>query len=208
MPLQNRVTPFGEIIATQQRGMFMGNRGGQIHDIATKSLGGRRWASKAWICCLTAFKDRQRAVMGASYTELFFLDEVTAFAAGHRPCFECRRHDSLAFSDLWRTARDLTERPRAAEMDAVLHRERLDGKSKRTHPANLKDLPNGCAINLDGEAWALNGDRLLRWTAGGYIEARPRNILGPADVLTPPSIVAVLRAGYRPVWHPSAETTT
>jgi len=105
VPLQNRVTPFGTLVADAARGEMFGNRGGRIHDPATRRLTGRRWASKAWICCVLSFKGRQRSVWGQSYTELFFCDEVTALAAGHRPCFECRRRDALAFQAA--VARDL-----------------------------------------------------------------------------------------------------
>ena len=95
MPLQNRVNPFGELCAFSARGLFMGNRGGRFHTDA-KTLTARRWASRQWICCVLDFKGRRRDVWGRFYTELFFLDEPTAFAAGHRPCFECRRKDAQA----------------------------------------------------------------------------------------------------------------
>ena len=133
MPLQTRITPFGELIADPARGLFMGNRGGRIHG-ADRKLTARRWASRQWICCRLDFKGRHRTVWGDSYTELFFLDEVTALAAGHRPCFECRRADALAFTDAW--ARTCGHHPRAAEMDATLHAERLDGRAKKTHRRN------------------------------------------------------------------------
>ena len=115
MPLPNRVTPFGDLIAVASRGLFMGNRGGRFHR-DDRTLGARRWASRQWICCVTEFKQRHRAVWGNRYTELFFLDEPTAFAAGHRPCFECRRRDAVAFAANW--AASLEEpAPPAAEMD-------------------------------------------------------------------------------------------
>ena len=129
MPLPSRVSPFGDLIATPARGLLMGNRGGRLHDEARK-LGARRWASKQWICCRLAFNDRQREVWGMGYSELFFLDEVTAFAAGHRPCFECRRRDAESFATLFAGKKN---RATAAVMDAVLHAERLVGKAKRLH---------------------------------------------------------------------------
>ena len=129
MTLQNRVTPFGDIIATPARGLFMGNRGGRIHD-AARRLGRRRWASTQWICCRLHFKDRHRSVWAESYTELFFLDEPTALAAGHRPCFECRRADAMAFAAAWARG---GARPKAADMDRVLHRERLAAPAQRLH---------------------------------------------------------------------------
>jgi hypothetical protein len=197
MPLPNRVTPFAELAADPARGLLMGNRGGRFHD-ADRKLGGRRWASKQWICCRLEFKNRRRRVWGDSYTELFFLDEVTAFAAGHRPCFECRRQDALAFAARFAGSH------KAPEMDIVLHRERLDGKSKRFHRRKLDELPDGATIALDGEAYAVRGAHLLRWSPSGYDERRARPQSIETDVLTPPSILAVLTKGYAPMWHPSA----
>jgi hypothetical protein len=204
MPLQNRVDPFGELFVTSARGLFMGNRGGRFHTDAQR-LTSRRWVSPQWICCVTRFKQRKRDVWGRFYTELFFLDEPTALAAGHRPCFECRRKDAEAFTEYWRQAQSLTVRPRAADMDEVLHRERLNGKAKRRHRRSVDDLPDGAFISLDGAAFAVHGDALLRWTAAGYEEREPRSGGIMVDVLTPPAILDVLRAGYRPHWHPSAK---
>src|SRR4051794_20211373 len=133
MPLQNRVTPFGDIVAIPQRGMFTGNRG-IIHDPTTRTLLNRRWTSKAWLVCICEFKGRRRAVMGSrSWTELFFLDEAIALAAGHRPCFFCRRNAAKAFRDAWASGR-AAEVPRAAGSDAVLHAERLEHGHKGRHP--------------------------------------------------------------------------
>jgi hypothetical protein len=197
MPLQNRVTPFAELTISPTRGLLMGNRGGRLHD-ARRELGARRWASKQWICCKLAFNNRRRKVWGDSYSELFFLDEVTAFAAGHRPCFECRRHDALAFAALF------GRRHKASEMDEVLHRERLNGRVQRRHRRNVDALPDGAMIALDGAAFAVRGKKLLRWSPSGYDESRIRPRAGEADVLTPPSILSVLAKGYAPLWHPSA----
>jgi hypothetical protein len=203
MPLQNRVTPFGELIATPARGLMFGNRGGRFHR-DDRTLGRRRWASRQWICCVLSFKGRRHNVWGpSSYTDLFFLDEVTALAAGHRPCFECRRVDATAFAARWAEAKG-GDIPHAPEMDVVLQNERLDGRAQRMHEMQLDDLPDGSFVTLDGAAHAVHATHLLRWSESGYIEkvARPR---GTAKVLTPPSIVAVLSAGYRPQWHPSAD---
>ncbi len=203
MPLQNRVDPYGDIVALPDRGALMGNRGGRLH-AADRTLGRRRWASKAWICCRLAFKDRQRQVMGSGYTELFFLDEATALAAGHRPCFECRRDDARRFAAAWAEATGADRPPRAGEMDAILHAERLikrqgrRAKSKRTHPARLSSLPAGAMVALWGAAWLVADDYLLRWSAAGYVQAL-RPLDGEARLLTPPSVVAALRAGYRPM---------
>jgi hypothetical protein len=204
MPLQNRVNPFGELIAVPSRGTLFGNRGGRFHTDA-KTLTSRRWTSRHWICCVLDFKGRQRDVWGRYYTELFFLDEPTAFAAGHRPCFECRRQDAQAFAEFWRQAKKLGKRPGVDDMDDVLHGERLDGKAKRVHQRAIDELPDGAFMTRDGEAFAVRGDALLRWTPSGYAipQPRPRGII--VDVLSPPSTVSVLSAGYQPRWHTSAE---
>ena len=178
----------------------MGNRGGRIHD-AQRKLGSRRWSSKQWICCVLDFNGRHRKVWGDSYTELFFLDEVTAFAAGHRPCFECRRTDADQFAGLFSGK---PRRATAPAMDLVLHAERLAGKAKRLHRRTIDTLPDGAMIALEGEAFAVRGKRLLRWTSKGYAKSKPRPRGLYVDVLTPPSIVAVLEAGYAPRWHSSA----
>jgi hypothetical protein len=204
MPLQNRVDPFGELIAVPSRGTLFGNRGGRFHTDA-RTLATRRWASRQWICCVLDFKGRQRDVWGRYYTELFFLDEPTAFAAGHRPCFECRRKDAEAFAEAWRKAKGLGTRPYADEIDEVLHGERLAGRAKRLHRRAIDELPDGAFITLNGEAFAVRGAQLLRWTPSGYStqNPRPRGIV--VDVLTPPLTVAVLSAGYCPNWHPSVD---
>ena len=201
MPLQNRVTPFGELVVASARGTLMGNRGGRIHGDDRK-LNRRRWASRQWICCVLEFKNRQRDVWGRYYTELFFLDEVTAFAAGHRPCFECRRKDAERFAALFSAKK---KRASATAMDEALHAERLAGKAKRVHRRMIDGLPDGAMIAIDGEAFAVRGNRLLRWTSSGFSNSklRPRGV--DVDVLTPPSIMTVLGRGYAPLWHPSAD---
>jgi hypothetical protein len=201
MPLQNRVDPFGNLFADRARGTLMGNRGGRIHT-DERELMARRWSSRQWICCLLDFNNRHRDVWGASYTELFFLDEVTAFAAGHRPCFECRRRDAENFALLFSHK---SERASAVVMDKFLHAERLDGKAKRVHRRKIDRLPDGTMLTIDSDAFVVRSKRLLRWTPQGYTQAnsRPRGIV---DVLTPPSILAVLTRGYAPRWHPSAGT--
>jgi hypothetical protein len=205
MPLQNRVDPFGEMFVTPARGLFFGNRGGRIHT-DKKRLTRRRWASKQWIACVLEFKGRQRDVWGRYYTELFFLDEVTALSAGHRPCFECRRNDANEFAARWQQAFKLDAPPYAPKMDEVLHIERLHGREKRLHEARLDDLPDGAMIALDGEPFAARGNSLLHWTPKGYDARKPRPRGITVNVLTPPAIVAVLSAGYRPHWHASAES--
>jgi hypothetical protein len=203
MPLQNRVTPFGDIVAIPQRGLFTGNRG-IIHDPATRTLLGRRWTTKAWLVCLCKFKGRRRRVMGGrSWTELFFLDEATALAAGHRPCFHCRRADAEAFRAAWAAGNRLA-RLRAGEIDAVLHRERLDGRGKRSHPlpAPIAELPDGAVVAIGGDSYVVAGGRALLWSATGYRRAGASS--EGARLLTPPSTVRALAAGYHAVLHPTA----
>jgi hypothetical protein len=205
-PLQNRVFPDGSIVALAERGLFMGNRGGRIHDPATRRLTSRRHASRAWICCLLEFKGRHETVWGPGYTQLFFLDEVTALAAGHRPCFECRRKDAVAFADAAVAGASSRFRPRAPELDRLLHAERVDGRAKRTHLRPFAALPDG-AVLVEGESFlAVKGTRLLRWSPGGYDDVRRRPGRGETRVLTPPTALAALAGGYMPAWHPSVAT--
>jgi hypothetical protein len=207
MPLPNRVSPFGELFADPARGLFLGNRGGRFHR-EDRSLPARRWVSRAWICCRLAFKERRREVWGRGYTELFFLDEPTALAAGHRACFECRRSDAVAFAAALGRALHRSSPLRAGEIDAILHAERLDGRTKRRHGLPIHDLPDGAFLTLPGEdgiAYAVRGDCLLRWSPAGYGERRPRPRGLKVDVLTPPAVLGAFRAGYAPIWHPSAE---
>jgi hypothetical protein len=202
MPLQNRVTPFGEIVAISQRGTFTGNRG-IIHDPATKTLLKRRWTTKAWLICSCEYKGRRRAVMaGRSWTELFFLDEAVALAAGHRPCFHCRREAVERFRDAWAAAKG-GPRASAEAMDTVLHHERLERSRKRIHPipGPLAELPDGAMVAAVGVAFMLCSGLAYRWTNDGYT---PPERLHHADgLLTPPSTLMALGAGYRPALHPS-----
>jgi len=203
MPLQNRVAPTGDVITTPHRGLFTGNRG-IIHDPATKTLLRKRWSSPAWITCVCEFRGRWREVMGGrSWTELFFLDEATAFAAGHRPCFYCRREDATRFRSAWEQGNG-TGRPLAREMDAVLHRERLDHGRKRLHPmeTRLDKLPDGAMLQAGDESYLIVQGRALKWSPAGYGEANAS--LDDAMLLTPPSTLRAFSAGYRPVLHPSA----
>jgi hypothetical protein len=203
MPLQNRVTPSGEIIATPARGTMMGNRGGAFHT-PERTLTHRRWKTKAWICCVLQFKGRHRVVMTPNrYTELFFLDEATALAAGHRPCFECRRVDALRFADAWQAANG-GKRPSAPEMDKVLHAERM-GKVRAAN-ARIRDLPNGTFVTWQGQPHLVLARRLRPWTVEGYARALDVEPAERLAVLTPPTIVAALSAGYWPMVHVSAQT--
>jgi hypothetical protein len=190
MPRQNRVTPLGELIATPERGLVYGNRG-SLHDEQGRIR--RQYAVRRWIACRLDFKDRRRSplMQPGKYTELFFLDEATAFAAGHRPCAECRRADYNRFTELWPGP------PGADAIDLQLH-----GERRRHHVAG--DLPDGAFVLHDDEPWLVHGDALLRWSPAGYTEriARPRR----ATVITAPSLVEVLRQGWEgavPLLHPS-----
>jgi hypothetical protein len=209
MPLQNRVMPTQEIVADPARGMLMGNRG-SIHR-PDRTLGVTRWRSKMWICCVLNLEGRRRDVMPPGrWTALFFLDEATALAAGHRPCGYCRRADHLWFADSWRVAKGLPDPPRAVEMDRWLHAERVDRRTRqqRTYQAAAGGLPDGVMISHQGSIGLWSSGALLRWSFGGY--GAPVR-LGPGTgvaVLTPPSIVAVLGTGYRPMVHPSAGPTS
>jgi hypothetical protein len=195
MPLQNRVTPLGELIAHPARGLVYGNRG-CLHDADGRIR--RRFAGKRWIACRLRFRGWRRAplMQPGRFTELFFLDEATAFAAGHRPCALCRRRD---YDDL----RGLLGCAGADEIDAGLHDERL-GKRPIVP---LDELPDGAFVLLEGEPWLVLGRELLRWSLAGYTERRPRPRSAQLELITPPSLVAVLRAGWNPLvpfLHPSA----
>lgn len=203
-PLQNRVTPFGDPIADPSRGLVMGNRGGRLHDPATQRLGNRRWVSKRWICCVLSFKGRRRRVFGASYTELFFCDEVTALAAGHRPCAECRRRDARRFQAAVAAGLGLARPPSLDEIDARLHGERREGRAKRVFRARAEALPSGAIVARAGNAYALRGAAALRWNPEGYDDPEERPT-GAVEILTPPLVLAALRAGYEPLWHPTAQ---
>jgi len=206
MPLQNRVTPFGEIVAVAVRGTMMGNRG-IIHDPRTRELLSRRWQHQAWICCVLEFKGYQHPIMGEGhYTELFFLDEATAFAAGHRPCAYCRRADFNAFKRAWAEAQTLSPADvRAPAIDRRLHRERTTRKRVQvTYTTALDDLPDGTLVRLEDYPWLVQGSRVLRWSAQGYELARERSVGTTVEVLTPRSTVAAFAHGYRARVHSSA----
>jgi hypothetical protein len=206
VPLQNRVTPLGELIADPARGLVYGNRG-CLHDDAGRIR--RHHATRRWIACRLRFRGWHRSPLMApgKFTELFFLDEATAFAAGHRPCALCRREDYDTFSALWRK---LHRGEKGADaIDARLHRERLttDGRERRHHYAPLDDLPDGTFVLRAGTPMLVLGDELLRWTPAEYADRERRRRGESAIVITPPSLVAVLRAGWEPVvplLHPSA----
>ena len=205
-PLQNRVTPLGELIAVSDRGLVYGNSG-CLHDDRRQIR--RRYATKRWIACRLEFRGRRRKQLMAPgrYTELFFLDEATALAAGHRPCAECRRRDYNHLTELWP---EIHGAPSGADpIDAQLHEERLDPRTgaRRFHPMPYLELPEGTFVMHDGQPCVVLSSRLARWTPAGYVTGQARPSTGEATVITPPSLVALLRArstSLVPVIHPSA----
>jgi hypothetical protein len=210
VPWQNRVTPTGEIISHKMRGLFMGNRG-ILHDDHGQ-LGISRWKHPHWIICLTEFRNRHRVVMSPRrYTELFFLDEAVALAAGHRPCAECRR---LEYNQYLVAVSDTFDEgpPKAAELDRRLQNERVSRlRQQITHQAPVTVLPNGTMLRLADDANQIRlrvGNRLLLWTMESYIDdgmvVHQPGGERSAEVLTPPTSVRALLAGYQPVLHPSA----
>ena len=206
-PLQNRVLPTGEIVADPARGTLMGNRG-CLHG-GGRTLGVARWRSKLWICCTLTWKGVRRDPMPPGrWTMLFFLDEATALAAGHRPCGYCRRADYLSYVEAWRAGHGLARRPHAIEMDAVLHAQRVESRTRRqvTRPARAGDLPDGVMVRAAGAVGLLAaGGRFQEWSFAGYDPPTALHPDTPVDLLTPPATVVALRAGYRPLLHPSAD---
>lgn len=201
MPLQNRVTPLGELVAVPDRGLVYGNRG-CVHDAGGRIV--RLYGTRRWIACRLEFKGWHRSplMQPGKLTELFFLDEATAFAAGHRPCAECRRDD-------YRRLLALTGATGADELDERLHRERLDGQARRLHELPIGELPDGAFVVHDGDPFLVLGSELLRWTPGGYAERVARPARGNAVVVTPPSLLAVIRDrwnGAVPFLHPSSRS--
>lgn len=205
MPLQNRIDPSGDIHAVSARGLFTGNRG-VIHNPETRTLTRRRWTTKAWIICQCEYKGRKRDVFGYNsrsggpgWTNLFFLDEVTALAAGHRPCFECRRTNAIAFAACF-------ARPqmRAAEMDTILHCQRLAAGASpiMLDQSAISMLPEGAIIKTGQRYLAKKGAKLLEWSFDGYGAAF--SVPHTATLVTPSATITALRNGYRPVWHSSA----
>jgi hypothetical protein len=211
-PLQNRVDPFGQFQAVRERGTMFGNRGGCLHDERQEIRPGRPWVNQRWITCVLEFKGRRRELMQPNrYTELFFLDEATAFAAGHRPCMECRRPDALRFIAAWSKAH-LPPGQRlktVSHIDEIAQRERVDTRTheQRTARVQLSTLPDGVFITLDSSPeqpllrWR---SRLLPWSFGGYGEARRLRGDQAVTLLTPPSFAISFAAGYEPSVHPSA----
>jgi hypothetical protein len=208
MPRQNRVTPHGELIAVPDRGMFWGNRGALLD---SRGRLARYSRGQAWAICALSFKGRRRQQWSPGrLTELYFLDEATGLAAGHRPCGECRYQDYQAFKRAWAAAgldgAPADGLPGAREIDARLHADRLTGPGvRRTYPAPLAGLPSGTMVEIGGAPWLVYGARLLAWTSRGYRERPVEAPTGPVTVITPRATVAVLTAGYQPVVHPSAD---
>ncbi len=202
MPRQNRVTPYGDLIAVADRGMLWGNRG-RLHDPEGNLV--RYSTGKAWAICVLDFKGRRRELWApGNLTELFFLDEATGLAAGHRPCGECRNRAYRAFKVAWAVAHPGDEL-NAPGIDARLHADRLSAPGvKRTYLTPLDTLTDGAMIDLDGQPWLVTGDELAAWSPGGYRQHRPRPADREVTVLTPRATVATLAVGYQPEVHPTA----
>jgi hypothetical protein len=208
VPLQNRVTPLGELIADPARGLVYGNRG-CLHDADGRVR--RRYNGERWIACRLEFRGWQRRplMQPGRFTELFFLDEATALAAGHRPCALCRHGDYARFTEAWRELHP--DQTRADAIDSQLHTERIvpGTTEQRRHEANGDELPDGAFILASGAPHLVLGEELLRWTPAGYGARRPRPRRGRVEVITPPSLVSVLRREWHPLvplLHPSART--
>jgi hypothetical protein len=203
MPFQNRVDPLGRLVATPERGTLMGNRG-VLHDESRRIVAA--WRTKRWITCVLEFRGRKREVFTPRrYSELFFLDEATSLAAGHRPCSECRRARYEEFRAAWAAANGTAGRALADDMDAVIHAERVErGGGKKTHDAPRSALPEGAFVEHDGRAYLIRGGRLLPWSFAGYGPARDVESATMVRVLTPASIARTIRAGFVPQVHPSA----
>ena len=202
MPLQNRVTPLGELVAHPGRGLVYGNRG-CLHDDSGRIR--RRYNGRRWIACRLEFRGWHRAplLQPGKFTELFFLDEATAFAAGHRPCALCRREDYVRFGEIWQELHP--GQVGADAIDARLHHERLATR----HDADINDLPDGAFVLLAEEPWLVRGAVLRQWTPAGYAEVRLRSEVARAALITPRSLVDVLRArweGAVPFLHPTASS--
>jgi hypothetical protein len=200
MPLQNRVTPLGDLVAEPGRGLVYGNRG-CLHDASGRIR--RHHNGKRWIACRLEFRGWHRAplLQPGRFTELFFLDEATALAAGHRPCALCRRADYEELVAI--------QHGGAEAIDARLHAERFDAstRTQRRHEAAFRDLPDGTFVVVDGAPFLVLGSQLLLWSAAGYRDRRARPMRGRALQITPPSLVQLLRAGRDPVVpfvHPTA----
>jgi hypothetical protein len=198
--LQNRVNPHGDIIKTPARGAWLGNRG-QLHNKGKTIL--RPFKHRAWIICLLQFKGRHRQVMAPNlWTELFFLDEATAFAAGHRPCFECRREDARRFKVAWLLGNpEYGFQPNVliGKIDEIIHRERISQDNiKITYETDISELPDGTFIEITNETYLLANKHIYKWTPAGYSEELPYPQNVKVRVLTPRSVVNAFRYGYGP----------
>lgn len=210
MPLQNRVDPSGQIVRNAARGLFMGNRGGALHNADQQIV--RRRKTRTWIICLTAFKNRRRKLMQpGKYTELFFLDEAVALSAGHRPCFECRRQDALAFSAALARARGVAKLS-APQIDDLLEADRMtpaDHPSRQVSSDRIGSLPDGAFVSDYEHYFVVCSGKLLRWSFSGYepVDAPARMKKHVLLLTTPNASLQALNYGYRPVLHPSATGT-
>jgi len=207
MALQNRVTPLGQLDSVSAKGAWLGNRG-ILHDDQKRIV--RPWKSQAWVTCQLEFKGREREIFAkGTYSELFFLDEATALAAGHRPCGECRRTRYNEFKTLWSQANGGIESIKIALIDKQLHTERaIKGGGKLTYEALMSDVPSGAMIAVEGEPYLVWRDKMYGWSHHGYgepIKLPPASV--EVTVITPRSIVKLINIGFVPQVHDSANIT-
>jgi len=203
MPLQNRVDPWGNIRAVSARGSLLGNRG-ILHNNSNQIV--KPYQHQGWVTCKLKFKKRKRRLMSpGNYTELFFLDEATAFSAGHRPCCECRRERYLEFKDYWVSANrnKRVNDVKASEINKYLHKERVHRREKITFKASIKDLPDGAVFSADNSAYLIFKSRIYLWSFEGYTLSNNPDIPDEVDVLTPKSIVSIYNLGFLPGIHAS-----
>jgi hypothetical protein len=205
--LQNRVDPWGKLRAVPTRGALMGNRG-VLHDEENAIV--KPWARKAWVTCLLQFKGikRPKPFSQGNYSELFFVDEATAFAAGHRPCAYCQRARHLEFKGAWvraNVSEDLRASTKMPDIDKVIHAERaISGGGKSTYDARLVELPHGAIFEHEDVAYLVSARGYLPWSFSGYGVAQNIDETGLVKVLTPRSIVRAFVAGFTPIVHKSA----
>jgi hypothetical protein len=204
VPQRNRVSPRSEIVAVDQRGTFMGNRG-CVHRGVDEIV--RPWKVRRWITCVLEYKGWVAPMwQPGRWTPLFFWDEAVALAAGHRPCALCRRTRYDTWLDAWQAS--FGDRPRAESMDRQLHADRLDGRTQRRHRAAWPSLPPGTFVLVDDVPALVLDGRVVPWSSAGYGDALDRPVQGAAEVLTPQTTVELMRHGYVPVVHPTSGEPT
>ncbi len=203
MPLQNRVDPWGNILATSARGTLLGNRG-ILHNGKKQII--KTYQHQSWVACKLKFKGRKRKLMSPrNYTELFFLDEATAFAAGHRPCCECRRERYIEFKDFWVRAnlKKQVDNVKVSVINKIMHKDRISKRVKTTYKANINELPDSTIFSNKNSAYMIFKNKIYLWSFEGYCLQSRINLPDEVDVLTPKSIVNAFDLGFKPGIHES-----